>query len=294
MNKNISLFIIDDDIPMPLEFIAQSVDQSKITAEQLKTAVTSQWKGDHNLRKLISDLTDSEAAKLGSLEIFGFRHPELAIQEIGEGLVPDVIIYDWEYGSESYQKSKEWLLDLLQTTNAFIFVYSDNKYKLPPFLNKEEFTEFAPRFQLFLKGNATDYVFSSEDFLYQYILSRINKNTNIKIQSVDVKFESNGYLKEPADILYLESIFGREKLLEEIGKVGNKISEKSIETMVEDIHGELLFNRERGFLVDPNNQAFVETFKPTEKISFQQVLREFGLESLREVCDIGFVRILKS
>ncbi|MBK6989648.1 MAG: hypothetical protein IPH33_16270 [Bacteroidetes bacterium] len=105
-------------------------------------------------------------------------------------------------------ESQSLLLEILNSTQSFVFVYSKVRNEIPQFLNKEIFNPFAKRLQLFLKGSTTHSVFSSEEFILQYILGKITDNVQIKIQGFDVLLNQM-LLKKASDILYLERIVGK-------------------------------------------------------------------------------------
>lgn len=291
--EKINLFILDDNIPKIPEFIERGVFEKGVEKDDLLyLAENYDWAGENSLKHLILNLINHDYVKTGQIEIYGFLHPEICLGAIEDNLQPNVVIYDWEYGNSlSDSSSGGWLLEILEKTKAFIFVYSSFRDYIPPTLNKKEFDAFAKRFQLFSKGNITNSVFSSEDFLYQYILTLVNKDNIIKIQGEDVKFESSGYLEKPTDILYLESILGYEALMTEIHKAGNTISEVSVEKIVSNSTDELYLDRERGFLISSNSQLLLDKFKPTEKISFLEALKTFGLSKCKEVIETGFTKV---
>lgn len=289
--KQITLFILDDNLPKIPEFAEKNIYTEGIKKDDLQILIDNgNWRGEYPLKQILSNLISHEYVKKGFLSIRGFINPQICLDEIKENSKPDVIIYDWEYGFP-HKDSREWLLQILELTDAFVFVYSNVRQIIPQDLQKVEFDKYANRFQLFSKGNTDNSVFSSEDFIYQYILSLINKNNIIKIQGKDVNFTSNGYLAKPTDILYLESILGRESLLHQIAEFDNDISEKNVENIIEKLNGELFFERNGGFLIAKDQELYIDTFKPKETISYIEVLKEFGLKKLKEVLEIGFVKV---
>jgi hypothetical protein len=230
--------------------------------------------------------------KSGQIEIYGYLNPAICLAELNRKRLPDVIVYDWEYEGNSYVKSETWLLEILgEIPNAFIFVYTTVKNDVPPHLKKRVFDKFAHRFQLLAKGDSNNSVFTSEDFLYQYIVSRVEKNNTIKLQGIDVKFEASGYLTTPADILHLETILGRAELLSQIKKSHNKISKKSVEQIVATLDGTLLLNQQKGFLVTSDSPLLAQRLKARIEISYLEALRQFGLVKLKEVVETGFTTI---
>lgn len=288
----LTLFILDDNIPKIPEYVEQSLYDTKMDAASLSHLVsTVEWKGQYNLKQLTSFILDSEHAHSGIIATWGFTHPSICLNEIDAGLIPDIIVYDWEYGSETYKESSKWLMEILNSTKAFVFVYSIIRNEIPPFLNKKEFDEYSSRFQLFLKGDTTSSVFSSEEFILQYILTKITKANRIKIQGVEITFQENDYLDNPSDILFLEKIFGRAALVNYLKEKGSAVSQESIEEMITNISDRLLFDTKRNLLISPNSTLLIEKYKPEEELTYIESLKNYGLQKLIEVLEIGLVKV---
>ena len=288
-----TLFILDDNIPKIPEYVEQSLYDGKLDAASLLHLVNSdEWKGEHNLKELTTFILNSEHAKSGKLEVCGFTHPSLCLDAIDEGLLPNIIIYDWEYGSETNKESSNWLIEILNSTESFVFVYSIVRNEIPPFLNKTDFDEYSGRFQLFLKGDTGSSVFTSEEFIYQYVVSQITKSNNIKIQGFDITFQENGYLDNPSDILYLERILGRLALSEKLEKGINTISNESIEQLLEDISIRIYHDENKNLLIT-SGFKLVKKIKPSKELSAIEVLRDYGLVALKEVLEIGVAKAIR-
>ncbi|MCA0446598.1 MAG: hypothetical protein LCH54_10255 [Bacteroidetes bacterium] len=293
MSNEITVFILDDNIYKSSDFVEKSVYNTKIDSISLLHLVDSfEWKGQHSLQSLTKNILKSNHSKNESIATYGFTHPAICLDAIEGGLIPDVIIYDWEYEGENSTKSSNWLKEILVTVpNSFVFVYSNVRDEIPSFLNKMEFDEYAQRFQLFLKGDDKNTIFTSEEFILQYIFSRVSKNNEIKIQGLSVTFYENGYLKSPGDILYLEKIFGRASLIEKLKMQNYFISEQTIENIVASAPGKIFVDEKRNYLITPDSTLLVEKFKPNIEISYLDVLKKYGLKVLNEVLETGLKKI---
>ena len=292
MANKITVFILDDNIYKSEEFVAKSIYDSKIDSKLLLQLTDSfEWKGQHNLQELTSDILKSKHSQSNDIITYGFNHPSICLDEIDNGLKPDVIVFDWEYGSESNKESSNWLTEILNTTEAFIFVYSQVRDAIPPFLNKREFDNHAKRFQLFLKGDAENAIFTSEEFIFQYILSRVSNSNEIKLQGLKISFNENGYLKDPTDILHLEKILGRNFLIEKFKHNDFSMTSKSIEQLMENYNGKMLFDSNKNLLITPDSKLFIEKFNPKEELSYADVLKKFGLKKLKEAIETGLAKV---
>lgn len=293
-NDNLILFILDDSIPKVAEYVENSIYDSRISKNDLLYLLdTAEWKGQHSLKQLSSHILNSEHSKNGKIDVFGFTHPALCLDEIDGGLIPDIIIYDWEYEGESSTKSSDWLTEILNTTeNTFVFVYSMVRDEIPAFLNKAEFDKYSHRFQLFLKGDEQSSVFSSEEFILQYILSKITKANRIKIHGFDIEFKENGYLENPSDILYIERILGRLSFLKKLeDKTLSDISDQSIECYFKDMGTKILYDKKRSILVASDYMLLADKIEDSIELSALQVLKRFGLSKIKEIFETGVAKV---
>lgn len=287
-NKTINIFLIDDEFPKIAEFTASSVYDAAINSENLyHLAITQTWKGLQPLQQLIKDIVTSQASKDNHIKLTGYTKPTQCLNDIESGFKPDVLIYDWEYGMPNPTESQGWLLDILSNTDAFVFIYSKVRDELPPFLNKKIFDEYAPRFQLFLKGSSTHSIFSSEEFILQFILGKVSDSGKIKIQGFDVEFTSNDFLKKASDILYLERVLGKMYLLEEFKKYQFTLNSETIENLLNDSKGYLYFSEAKGLLISPDEKTLVEKLKPLKELSYSFVAKQYSIYKLEEALEKG-------
>ncbi|HEU4712928.1 MAG TPA: hypothetical protein VFS76_15240 [Pyrinomonadaceae bacterium] len=295
MKNKIRVSILDDSLPKREDAVEQDLFRTGIDQEELLVlAEKGSWIGELPLQQLLFSLLKHEYVRTGLLEVVGYTNPEQILSDI-DAHPPNVVIYDWEYGTHSPSESENWLLELLEATaqfDAFIFVYSKVPSKapevIPAILNSKKFDEFAPRFQLFEKGNSNS-IFTAEDFIYQYILTRVSKSNIIKVHGIDVTFKENGYLENPKGIFFLEAILGRAALLEKLRLI-KEISNESVEKMMEGIGGHMLINRETGYLIAADFPLAGQS-PPKEEISYLKALRDFGLEAITEAVETGFAKI---
>ncbi|NQX56866.1 hypothetical protein HQN86_24830 [Pedobacter panaciterrae] len=293
--KPVNVFIIDDEFPKIPEFRKSGIYNSAISKDNLfHLAVNSDWVHLAELQQLIIDIISSEASEEGLIDLFGFSTPTQALQGLEENFMPDIIIYDWEYpNAQIYsQNAKNWLIDLLKSTTAFIFVYSKKGDELPKLLNTKEFIPFVERFQLFVKSRKNKSTFSSEEFILQYIIGSAKDSGSIKISGIPIKFTSNNYLDKASDILFLQRILGNEYVLEEMNKIDFIINASSVEKVLNDAKLFLYINRMKGYLITPDNHLLKDKqLDFLEKISYVDILKEFSIDQLEETLEKGFLNI---
>lgn len=291
-NEIKNIFLLDDEFPKIEEFIARGVYGQAINADDLyHLALYENWGSLHYLKELIKDIVTSEPYKQGLINLIGYSNPELALSDIENGVTPHVIIYDWQYGQINDLNSQKWLIELIEKSKAFIFVYSQIGETLPQYLNKKEFNQHSSRFQLFLKGSKTNSIFYSEEFILQFILMEVAESSKLKIHGFDIEFSKNNYLKQASDILYLERIFGRLNLLEEIKKVQFSLNDETIGKILDSSNEFLYYSEEKKVLISPDNKSTIDKIQSLQKISFKQVADKFSIQKLEEALERGIALI---
>jgi len=289
-----NIFLIDDEFPKIKEFIDDNIYQKAINADNLfHLALNENWKSLNHLQQLIKDIITSEPFKAGMINLWGYSEPEFALQNIESGNKPDVVIFDWQYGIEiNNTNSQNWLLEILEKTEAFVFIYSQIEPLLPQFLNRESLSKHSHRFQLFLKGGKNYQSFSAEEFVFQYIISSASKTAKIKIDGIEVEFTANDYLAKASDILYLQRILGNQYLLDQLNKIDFSIDTASVEKILNDSNGFLFINKEKGYLIFPENRIIKDNeIESLEKISYLDVVKQYSLSILETVLERGILYI---
>ncbi|MCM4162456.1 MULTISPECIES: hypothetical protein [unclassified Arenibacter] len=292
MGNRIKVFILDDNIPKTPAYVDQSVYDGPINSDQLIQLVESEeWTGEKHLKQLTSYILNSSEQYKADIEIWAFTHPSLCLDAIDSGLIPDIIIYDWEYGIEPHVNSSNWLKEIMDLTSAFIFVYSMVRDEIPHLLNKPEYEKFSHRFQLFLKGSDSNSVFSSEEFILQYVLNRIKQTSTIRIQGMTIPFNENSYLDSPSDILYIEKVLGKANLIHKLKNSIDKISDETIELILEDLNITIYYDAVKNILVLGSSKLMLNKIENKVKISITNVLKNYGLKNLMELLEIGIIKI---
>lgn len=287
-----NILLLDDEFPKIKEFIDDNIYQKAINAKNLyHLALNENWKSLNHLQQLIKDIVTSDAFKVGLISLWGYSEPELALQDIELDCKPDLIIYDWQYGIDmNNTNSQKWLLEILEKTEAFVFVYSQVEEMLPEFLNRDSFHKYSNRFQLLLKGGKNAHSFSAEEFIFQFIISSASKSGKIKIDGIEIEFTANKYLSKASDILFLQRILGYQYVLDQLEKIDFSIDTASVEKVLNDSDGYLLINKDKGYLITPENNLIQEkSLKPLEKIGFLDVVKQYSLLILESVLERGIL-----
>lgn len=294
-NKPVNVFILDDEFPKNEDFRRRGIYNSAISKDDLyHLAVDSEWNHLSDLQQLIKDVIASQACEDGHIDLFGFNTPTQALASIKKGLVPDIVIYDWEYiNAPAYStNSQDWLQDIFEMTSAFIFVYSKMAEDLQQLFNGPIFSKYTERFQVFLKGDKIKASFSSEEFILQYVIGAATKSGNIKISGIPIKFTSNNYLQNASDIMFLQRILGSQYVIDEMNKLEFTINQASVEKLLNDSKRFLLLNKSKGYLITPDNKLLEGKSKDSLiPISYLEVLKQYSNSILELALERGFAYI---
>ena len=287
---NRSVFLLDDEFPKIPEFIKDDKYSKAIEADDLyHLALNEDWKNLSYLQQLIKDIRTSDEFASGDILLSGYSHPEIALQNIDEGLLPDIVVYDWQYETQiNHQNSKKWLLEILEKTSAFVFIYSYIEPQLSIILNDSGFNNYRNRFQLFLKGGNIPQSFSSEEFIYQYIVNSVSNQVSISINGIKIDFKSNNYLDNASDILYLQRILGSKYFLDELTKIDFEVNEAGIEKILNDSDKYIYYDSKRKILINPNELGDNAVTENYSKMTFADVIKDFSIEILEDTLDRGF------
>lgn len=287
-NRNV--FLLDDEFPKIKEFIREDKYSRAINADDLyHLALNENWKSLSYLQQLIKDIRTSDEFASGDIYLNGYSNPEIALQSIENGIMPDIIIYDWQYGAElNHKNSKDWLLEIFEKTSAFVFVYSFIEPQLSILLNESIFNNYRNRFQLFLKGGKIPQSFTSEEFIYQFIVNSVSNQVSISINGIKIDFKSNNYLANASDILYLQRILGNKYFLDELTKIDFELNEAGIEKILNDSDKFIYYDSKRKILINPKEIESNVITESYSKLTFTDVIKNFSIGILEDTLDRGF------
>lgn len=291
-NETITVFLIDDEFPANQDMVNKGVFESGISSENLYNLTKiEKWRGLHFLQNLIINIVESKEFKNELINLVGYKNPSIALDAIEKGVLPNVVIYDWEYGMPNPVESQNFLLEILKLVpNTFVFVYSKVRDEIPQFLNKSIFDAYARQFQLFRKDDVDNSIFSSEEFILQYLLTRVSNNPTIFIGGKKLNFLENGYLSKPNDILHIENLLGKQTLISKLQMI-DSFTNESIEQLLNDDSQYFLFDKTTNYLIASDATHFIEKFQPSVKMTLLDVIKQFGLKKLNTVLESGITKI---
>jgi hypothetical protein len=295
-----AIAIIDDKFPYDINTDAPGkfFPEDKIK-QWLKE--TERWTEEPDLKKLLERIFDSDLYAHKEIEVIGFLFPSALLNYLSETeKQPDLIIFDWEYQTRN-QDTKKQLIEVIKVTNAFIFIYTALADTIWRLLVKQEmqgvedskniFEENNNRIQLLKKGDKRMSLFSSEDFIMQFIMSHFEKAYEFKMGEHSVRFEENNFLKSPSDILILESVLGKHYLLDKLRKANFEISNDTIESIFSDVKLKFYLSNDRKYLMETDFDSYKEQYGPLTELSFLGALSKFGAKTIDKTLERGIAEV---
>ncbi|HEY5124959.1 MAG TPA: hypothetical protein VIK14_14600, partial [Ignavibacteria bacterium] len=276
-----------------LPFLDEVDDSHLIVSKDLQKIVSNNvgWKEERDLLYLTTLLLQCELFKKDRLEIKWAKNPNFLLSAIDEEkYLPNLVIYDWEYGT-SFMVPEDSLSELLELLGStFFFIYSAYAQNIPIHLLKNQLDKYAARFQVLLKGDSS-YVTNSEEIIFEYIALRIDKNPTIKIGGMDVQFNSSGFLTDYKDILYLDNLLGRDAILKGLKQLKNVLSEETISSMLDNLNLKIYSSSNESIMTLDDIISNQKLFGQLKEISNNYAYKKLGLKKLKELIENGTVKV---
>ncbi len=288
-DKKFEICIVDDKLPFN-----KDVDDSHLISSNGIQKVGLEnpgWEEEKDLLYLTNLLFHSELFKKGEIEISWATNPNILVNAAKETeYFPNLIIFDWEYGT-SFMVPEDALSELLELLKyTFFFIYSSYAQKIPIHLFKKHLDKYADRFQVLKKGD-NSYVTNSEEIIFEYIALRIEKNPKIRIGGLDVQFNASGFLTDYKDILYLDNLLGREAILKGLRNLNKVLSEETVSSMLDNLDLKIYSNASQSIMTLDNVKSNQELFGELKPIKNSLAYTKLGLKKLRELIEKGTVKV---
>ncbi len=143
-----NICIIDDAFNAPC--IDIGIDEKlPLCNYTIKKALKSSVWSDTELKSLIEELS-----KETDFSLKGYSNPEFFNNDID--YTPDIVIFDWDYGSQAKQ-SEEYLKSILENTFCIVYIYTgcDKKEDIKRIIDGRDFIIFNNRIDYFEKENSS-------------------------------------------------------------------------------------------------------------------------------------------
>ena len=88
---------------------------------------------------------------------------------------------------------------------------------------------------------------------------------------------------------YLENIVGRKNLLEYL-KNTKQFTESDVENIFRNVSDIIYFDNKNNLLIDEQSDFLIKKFSPQIKLTYLEVLKKFGIITLREVLETGLTK----
>jgi len=143
-----NICIIDDAFNVPC--IDIGIDEKlPLCNYAIKKALESSVWSDTELKSLIEELS-----KETDFSLKGYSNPEFFNNDID--YTPDIVIFDWDYGSQAKQ-SEEYAKSILENTFCIVYIYTgcDKKEDIKRIIDGRDFIIFNNRIDYFEKENSS-------------------------------------------------------------------------------------------------------------------------------------------
>lgn len=292
MSKIFNIAIIDDKLPTTAEGFSSLIDSEIIDEPYIKNTLQEnvQW-DDASLKSLVTMLIESPYLEEGKISVKWAYHPSLCVNAvISKNYSPDLIVFDWEYSvNQNLDRVISSLKELAERTHAFIFIYSNLAQRVPVELFKNHLDKYSDRLQVLKKGGE-DFIFSSEEFIYQYIANILDDNPIVSVHGIKIQFDKSGKLKDTRDILYLESIIGKSNLLKRLEAGNGDFTDSSVAEILDSMHQAVYATENNEYFFNEPSGIVEENYGAIHEASLSSAFKILGLKKLKELLERGVAK----
>ena len=292
MSKVFNIAIIDDRLPRTAEGFYNIVDYEIIDEAYIKNTLRDNVKWDDlSLKSLVQMLFESPYLKEGRISVKWAYHPSFCLNAvIKNNYAPDLIIFDWEYDvSQNLETVIANLKELADRTTGLIFIYSNLAQRVPVELFKNHLDKYSNKLQVLKKGGE-DFIFSSEEFIYQYIANILDDNPKVPVHGIEIQFDKSGKLENTKDILYLESIIGKSNLLKKLELINNNFNDQSVVAILDSMNQSVYATENNEYFFNEPPQTIEEKYGAIHQTSLSSAFKVLGLKKLMELLERGVAK----
>jgi hypothetical protein len=280
--------IIDDKFPYDINL---DVTDLPFGNQKIENWINNKdWGEEGNLKHLIERIMELDLFKHKEIEVLAFLYPAALINYLKNNSNPQLLIFDWEYQTKN-KDTKSQLIEIINDTTSFIFIYSALADSIWQLFLGNVFEKNISRLQLLKKGENKLSLFTSEDNIIQFIISQFNKAYEFKLGQNSVRFEENDFLKSPSSIFILESILGKEFLLQKLTESNFEISNSTIESIFSDVKTKFYLSKDKRYLLEFDNENNRNKYGPLQELSFLKTLKNYDLKIIDKTLERGIALI---
>jgi len=281
--------IIDDKFPYDIN--KDAVNKFFPSTKIEEWLANGDWSEEGDLKKLLDRIVASDLYNHKEIELICFLFPSALLNYLSETKeYPQLIIFDWEYQTQN-QDTKKHLIEIINQTTSHIFIYTAQANSIWTFLVGEVFEKNLSRLQLLLKGDNKVSLFSSEDQILQFIISQFKEAYEFKMGEHSIRFEENKFLKSPSDILLLETMLGKNFLLDKLKKANFEISDNTIENIFSDVKLKFYLSKDKKYLLETKTVNSEKKYGALEEFSFLNALSKFGVKKIDKTLERGIAQV---
>ncbi len=288
---NYNVCLIDDHV-IP-ENITGIDDTKLIVGDKLSEfsdADSYNW-SEPSMKKFVKNLF-FRSQRHKRIKISGFKRPEFYLNAIQDTSYnkPEVIVFDWDYGSEN---SETLLYDLLKETPTKVCILTGNERieEVEKVIDNEKFVTFRGELSTFEKTAYEESTLSSDKLIDEIFDEYFNTNIKVKYRDKKIIFYPSPFIPNFSDFWKFEAIIGSDNLIRYLGEVDYEISEKTLIGIVDKRNLKFYKDKEGKRIFSYSSQLFRDQFGELEEIKGISAFREYGLDILEESIEKGYSKL---
>ncbi|HYV93578.1 MAG TPA: hypothetical protein VE978_17520 [Chitinophagales bacterium] len=287
-----NIVIIDDMLPKTGEGFFKIKDFELINEDYIiKTLKENVKWTDDSLKSLTKMFLSSPYFKEKKIALKWAYHPSFCLSAVkAKTYLPDLIVFDWEYNvMQNLEIIISNLTELIEESKAFIFIYSNLAQRIPIELFKHKLDKYSNQLQVLKKGGE-DFIFSSEEFIYQYVANLLDNNPTVSTHGNKIHFNKTGKLENTKDILYLESIIGKSKLIKELENIGGVFDEKKISEILDRSPLTVYATKDKKYFFNETSDLKEKEFDGIHQVVLSEAFKILGLKKLKDLLERGIAK----
>jgi len=275
--------IIDDGYPV--------TGKTKLEFDEIQQLTSvDEWDIETSLRDLNMQLILKSIHWKKRIHLNAFYNPEFFFT--AEKRKWDFLAFDWEYKMQQSGKSSEvYLLEILETTRAKVFVFSgwETEDHISSMISDSVFDRYK-------KANRLELLRKSEDRSVVKMLEKVTflfeKGEEVVFENVPLIIKPSKHIVDSEDFWVLKSLIGADNILSVLKEMNsNTVDEGTIQFMFEKSRYNFFIDNHKSILSASNNQLINEKFGELKALSMIDALNIFGIEKLEETKEKGYSKI---
>jgi|GEM_PF-6703523 len=276
--------IVDDHLAARPPTVDESVLIRSADLRLLLDSNALWWANEINLKGLLQDLLDSDAFKHGQFELTWAMNPVICLNAVTDGYRPDLIVFDWKYGTLPYGHSTVALLEqLVEKTTSEFFIFSTEPDPIPGEIVRRGIDSATPRIRVLEKGESL-IVMTADEMISNWVVSH-SGNPMITLLGKKLSFRNSPNLTDPLDLLYLRDLLERTDIERWWEALTDTMGSREVASVLGLIDRRIVDAGK--YLISPEEVSLLEEHEPGVELDYAQAFEKYGLRCLWLANSVG-------